>query len=223
MRVGPTAMQIGVQSYDTNYNLTHYSIFGKSDTNEFPANSRSIDFINTSSVFIGGTSNQTTFEFDQVDDWYRLNCIDTSFNLKWERFYGGDGYYSLYGILATHDGGCLMYGTFWDYHNTTDYQHYIRLIKVSKDGLLSDGNGKPGNKMREVILYPNPGTDKIIVETGLKNLMVKFFDMTGICVVKKSIQSMVETLDVSGLSAGIYFYRFTCGDKVIDSGKWIKE
>jgi hypothetical protein len=47
--------------------------------------------------------------------------------------------------------------------------------------------------------------------------------MTGNCVVKKSIQSTVESLDVSELSTGIYFYQVKCGDKVVESGKWIRE
>ncbi len=217
------SQKIGVQLYDTTFNLIHYDYYGKTDTDEQPAMVKSLDFLDPTTIFIGGTSNSFTYEFVTADNWYRLNNIDTSFNLKWERFYGGDGDYALYGILATRDGGCLMYGTLWDYRNNPEYTRYLRLIKVSKDGLLSAENGKPGNKAREVILYPNPGTDRIIVESALKNLMVSFFDLTGNCVVKKSIQSMVETLDVSGLSSGIYFYRFTCGDKVVDSGKWIKK
>jgi len=215
--------KIGVQLYDTTYNLIHYSYYGKTDTSEYPALVKSLDFSNPLSVFIGGTSNFFQYEFTPADNWYRLNNIDTAFNLKWERFYGGDGDYALYGILATRDRGCLMYGTFWDYRNNPDYSRYLRLIKVSKDGLLSDENGKPSNKAKEVILYPNPGTNRIIVESGLKNLVVSFFNVTGNCVVKKSIQSMVESLDVSELSTGIYFYRFTCGNKVIDCGKWIKK
>jgi hypothetical protein len=215
--------KIGVQLYDTTFNLIHYSYYGKTDTSEYPALIKSLDFSDPLSVFIGGTSNMFQYEFVRADNWYRLNNIDTAFNLKWERFYGGDGCYALYGILATHDGGCLMYGTLWDYHNNPDYTRYLRLIKVSKDGLLSDENGKPGVKAQEVILYPNPGTDRIIVESALKNLIVSFFDMTGNCVVKKSIQSTVESLDVSELSTGIYFYQVKCGDKVVESGKWIRE
>ncbi len=214
---------IGVQLYDTNFNLIHYSYYGKTDTVELPALVKTLDFIDSSSVFIGGTHNWQLYEFETVDNWYMLNNIDASLNLKWEKYYGGDGYYWLYGILATHDGGCLMYGTFWDYRNNSDYSRYLRLIKVSKDGLLSDQNGKPSNKVREVILYPNPGTDRIIVESALKNLMVSFFDMTGNCVLIKEINSRLESHDVSELSSGIYFYRFTCGDKVVERGKWIKK
>ncbi len=217
------SQKIGVQLYDTTFNLIHYSFYGKTDTTEQPAMVKSLDFSDPSSVFIGGTSNITTNEFYETDNWYRLNNIDTSFNLKWERFYGGNGYYTLYGILATHDGGCLMYGTFWDYHNITDYTRYIRLIKVSKDGLLSDENGKSGIKLKEVILYPNPGTDRVTIETALKNVVVSFFDVYGNRVLKKPILSMVETLDVSELSTGIYFYRFTDGDRVVETGKWIKK
>jgi len=89
--------------------------------------------------------------------------------------------------------------------------------------LLSDENGKPRDKAKEVILYPNPGNDRIIVQTTLQGLTASFFDLAGNCVAKKTIHSMVESLDVSELSTGIYFYRFTCGDKVIDCGKWIKK
>ncbi len=217
------SQKIGVQLYDTTLNLIHYNFYGKNDTTEQPAMVKSLDFSDQSNIFFGGTCNVTPNEFSETDNWYRLNNIDTAFNLKWERFYGGNGYYTLYGILATHDGGCLMYGTFWDYHNITDYTRYIRLIKVSKDGLLSDEYGHQANKSREVILYPNPGTDRVTIETALNNVMVSFFDAYGNRVLKKPIQSMVESLDVSNLSTGIYFYRFTCGDWVVDSGKWIKK
>jgi hypothetical protein len=221
--IGNLSQSTAIQLYDTNFNLIHYVDYSKPDTIEFPALFKSVDFSDPLSVFIGVASNIQFDEFAEVDNWYRLNNIDTAFNLKWERYYGGDGNYVLYGILATHDGGCLMYGTFWDYHNITDYTRYIRLIKVSKDGLLSIENGKPGVNVREVILYPNPGTDKIVVESGLKNLVVTFFDINGRCILKQQIQSKVESLDVSELVAGIYFYRFTDGDKVVETGKWIKE
>jgi hypothetical protein len=220
---GNMSQSIAVQLYDTNFNLIHYSCYGKTDTVELPALFKSVDFSNPFSIFIGGTSNFFFYEFVEADNWYMLNNIDTAFNLKWERFYGGDGYYDLYGILTTHDRGCLMYGTLWDYHNNPNFTRYLRLIKVSKDGLLSDENGRPVNKTREVTLYPNPGTDKIVVESALKNLVVSFFDITGNCVLVREIKTRIESLNVSGLSAGIYFYRFTSGDKVIESGKWIKE
>lgn len=214
--------KIGVLLYDTAFNLLHFREYGKADTNDYPA-VKSLDFSDATSVFIGGTSYVLPNEFSQADNWFRLNNIDTVINVKWERFYGGDGYYSLFGILATRDGGCLMYGTIWDFHNNPDQTRYLRLIKVSKDGLLSDENGKPRDKAKEVILYPNPGNDRIIVQTTLQGLTVSFFDVAGNCVAKKTIHSMVESLDVSELSTGIYFYRFTCGDKVIDCGKWIKK
>jgi len=214
--------KIGVLLYDTAFNLLRFKEYGKADTNDYPA-VKSLDFSDATSVFIGGTSYVLPNEFSQADNWFRLNNIDTVINVKWERFYGGDGYYSLFGILATRDGGCLMYGTIWDFHNNPDQTRYLRLIKVSKDGLLSDENGKPRDKAKEVILYPNPGNDRIIVQTTLQGLTVSFFDVAGNCVAKKTIHSMVESLDVSELSTGIYFYRFTCGDKVIDCGKWIKK
>lgn len=216
--------KIGVQLYDTGFQLIHYNIYGKTDTTEVPASVKSIDFTDTSSLFIGGTSNISSsfYPFSTINDWYRLNCIDTSFNLKWEKFYGGDGYYNLFGILATHDGGCLMYGLFWDWHNISDHLNYIRLIKVSKDGLLSDKNGEPSDKVKEVILYPNPGYDRILIESALKNLSMSLYDLMGNRVLSQSIESSTKAIDVSGLLPGIYFYQISSGVKVVDSGKWIK-
>ena len=223
LRIGPIVKEIGVQMYDTLYHLVHYGYYGKVDTNEWPAMVKSIDFTDTSSIFIGGTSYMYDYEFVPIDNWYRMNNIDTAFNLKWEKFYGGDGYYTLYGILATHDGGCLMYGTIWDYHHISDYVRYLKLIKVSKDGLLSDKNGEPGKLAKDVILYPNPGSDRIIIRSALRNLTVTFFDVMGNAVLSEPVQSSTESIDVSGLSPGIYFYRISSGEKVVDTGKWIKE
>ena len=126
---------IGVLSYDTMFNVIHSETFGKKDTEDFPGLIKNLSLTNIHSIFIGGTSNMYYYEFYPQDSWYVLNNVDSTLELNWQKYYGGDGYYSLYGVLATKDGGCFMYGTVWDYHHTQQYIRYLSLIKVSKEGM----------------------------------------------------------------------------------------
>lgn len=54
-------------------------------------------------------------------------------------------------------------------------------------------------------LYPNPATEKLIIErtqTGVA--IVKLFDVTGRSVLTASLISSINTIDISAFSAGIY-------------------
>lgn len=214
---------IGVLKYDTLLNLINSNAFGKSDTEDFPGLQNNLDLTNVHSIFIGGTSNMGPDEFLTQDSWYILNNIDTSLNLNWQRYYGGDGYYTLYGVLATHDGGCLMYGTFWDYHNTQKYVRYLSLIKVDKNGILLGFDGKPSPLLQNVILYPNPGNDWVNVMTQLPNICIEFFDIAGKTMLKRPLSPGLTLIETLGLNSGMYIYRVFSNTKMIQTGKWIKE
>jgi len=214
---------VGILYYDTLFNLIYSKAFGKKDTEDFPAIQKNIAFSDLHSIFIGGTDNIGPYEFTPQDSWYLLNNIDTALNLNWQKYYGGDGFYTLYGILATKDSGCLMYGTFWDYHHTEKFTRYLSLIKVTKNGLLLSINDEPLPIMHEAIIYPNPGSDEIMVQTQLKNSSIYLYDITGQAVRNQNLISGRNYLNVQCLNTGIYLYKIIQNTKVLEFGKWIKK
>jgi hypothetical protein len=169
------------------------------------------------------TDNIGPSEFTPQDSWYILNNIDTALNLNWQKYYGGDGFYTLYGVLATKDSGCLMFGTLWDYHNTQKYTRYLSLIKVTKDGLLLSINGEPSPLMHEAIVYPNPGSNVINIQTQLISSVFHLYDLTGREIRSQGLIHGRNAIQVQNLKSGLYIYKISQNSDVIEFGKWLKE
>jgi hypothetical protein len=215
---------IGAVYYDTAFTPKHFKAYGKIDTEDCPGFFKNIGVSDAHSIFIAGTAN---FDYGSIlstqDSWYLLNNVDTTLGLNWQKYYGGDGYYSLFGILATRDSGCLMFGTFWDYHHTQKRIRYLSLIKVTKEGQFLSVNNEPTASVHEVIIYPNPGNDRIYVETQLKNATFFLYDLTGREVLHVGLLPGRISIQIQNLNSGIYIYKVIQNSQVKECGKWIKE
>ncbi len=207
---------------DKTKDVIHENYFGKADTIEFPGFVDSFDFTDTSNIYYGGTSSFYLTYFADSPSWLILNKLDSKLNLKWQKFYGGDAYYILKNILATQDGGCLLLGTRYD-HNTQYYEKAIYILKVNENGELTSVN-EPTIKVSEIIIYPNPGYDKLYIRTALKeNILFELYNITGKIILKQEINKNITTINVNFLPSGLYFYRFLNEHKIIESGKWVKQ
>ena len=217
--------KIGVQVLDTNYAMIHVQFLGENDTTDYwPGLRRNLDFVDLNTTYIGGTANFVQWPFAIVDCWYYLTRLDTTLNIRWEKFYGGDANYTLYGITATSDEGCLMFGTF--YNNDPDVlKRDLYVVKVNKDGVLVSTDGNPSQIVKEAILFPNPGSEYCIALLGgqYQAATLRLYDMYGRIVLYREILNRQTQIELPGLAKGIYPYTFEREGKIIGSGKWIRE
>ncbi|MDP3014063.1 MAG: T9SS type A sorting domain-containing protein, partial [Candidatus Subteraquimicrobiales bacterium] len=215
---------VGVEKVDHNNNLLAYKIFGKpgADTIDFPGSYSGAAIVDADNIYIPGTSNIDIMNhpYSTFLSWVMLNKTDGNLNLQWQKFYGGDAYYILYSIIPTSDGGCVMLGTRYHPNNPTGVDAYI--LKVGPDGLMSVPEEPGGIQMREAILYPNPGTTKLNIQTGHDNLYIKLFDARGILHYEGSINQYYHIINTSQWQAGVYLYQITKGKEVMEQGKWVK-
>jgi S-formylglutathione hydrolase FrmB len=59
---------------------------------------------------------------------------------------------------------------------------------------------------REIMIYPNPATDKIMIQTdGNKGLMVELSTLNGNLIYKSKIEGTLHQINLSNLSNGVYF------------------
>jgi hypothetical protein len=74
-----------------------------------------------------------------------------------------------------------------------------------------------------IILYPNPVSDKLHVRTTLKGIAVfDMYDTGGTKIFKSKLINSFQTLDLSSLPRGLFYYTITELNKVIAAGKIIK-
>lgn len=214
---------LGVQVLDTSFSAIHTEFLSFSDTNVFPGLRKNLDFIDPEMVYIGGTHNFNSDIFYSGNSWIFLNRTDTALNIHWQKIYGGDGNYVLYGILATRDGGCLAYGTFYNYLQQ-DYQRDIFLLKVDKDGKPVSVDEIPVPDRSHYLLFPNPGDDIVHVRNSLPDAtMVVFFTMNGEPVCTQEPGKGSGQIQTGSLKPGIYLYRVINRNQILSTGLWLKK
>ena len=197
---------------DTSFNVLHNTTIGSENYQNKFALANSISTIDNNSFFVG-----SYYPF-----WGPYSCakLDNELNLIWEQFYDFDNLVFLFNVFATNDGGCLILGT------TSTYNTYnILAIKTDPDGNITHINGEPSNQQaHEVILYPNPGTTELNIRKAaqLKNCNFLLYDNSGKLVMQKELISSVTTITTSFLQNGVYLYKVTDGDKIVETGKWLK-
>ena len=220
----PNNRCIGILCLDTLVNVVYDYYIGDHDTIEWPGLSSRLDFIDTNRIYVGGTHNMCiSSEFCPVYCWFSLNQMDTTLHVNWQYFYGGDANYTLYGIRATQDGGCLLFGSRYDL-NATNLERDIYVFKVNSDGrIFPTGINSP--LIHEAIIYPNPGSNYLIIESGpqISGSEFSMISMNGKNVISKLITSSKMKFETESLPTGIYVWQITNRNKVIESGKWIKE
>ena len=216
---------IGVLRVDTLANTKDEYYIGDADTNECPGLRSRIDFIDTNKIYVGGTHNFCqASEFCPVHCWFSLNQLDTALNVHWQHFYGGDANYTMYGIRATRDKGCLMFGSRYDLQSST-LQRDIYVIKVNQNGLVDGINDKTNPKIHDAIVYPNPGSGFLVVESGpqISGSQFRMTNIEGRQVIAKPIVERKTIIDTQPLSPGTYVWQIFFHNRIIETGKWIRE
>ncbi len=90
--------------------------------------------------------------------------------------------------------------------------------------VVGDVSGFEDYEFEEISLYPNPGTDVLNLKNlpGNSHAKIEILNINGQIILEQNIDSEFGTVNVNGLSKGIYSYRIIVSNKAIQFGKWIK-
>ena len=108
---------------------------------------------------------------------FRFHIFDSNLNLKGVKEYGGDKRYWFFNMMVTSDGGCLLTGMVPDYDGSWNHDAYV--VKVMPDDILTFAEETPFDFDRDVIVFPNPFSTEINIQTVRKNLTFNMFDIMG--------------------------------------------
>jgi hypothetical protein len=225
-----TNLQIGCIRYNKD-DISIDSLFytPSSDTN-FYAGGRENTAINGNTIFITGFYNVNAwmFPYNYNPSWVTITKADFALNMISTHFYGGDAQYCPFSVIPTSDGGCLVNGYSYDYLNNLplgEYELDMFVLKVNSDGLITELPGHPEAKAHDAILYPNPGREFLNIQSGpqINGALFTLYDMQGRPVLEERINKIQLKLNTSNLPAGVYAWQIVFKNKVIESGKWVKE
>jgi hypothetical protein len=182
----------------------------------------SIDTTKNGLIYLGGTYNTTGVFYTpsrNIDTTqFILRKLDRDFNVLWTKQYGRKDFYFMYGLLATDDGGCLMYGQRYNFNTDGLVEGYV--LKVDGNGLTSNETIIPLS-ISDISASPNPssGNIQINIEHVTKILTYRFFDMNGKII--KTFQSDLPhpNFDMSFASAGTYIFMVSDNSNLLGKGK----
>ncbi len=226
--MGPyTEYWIGVYLVDTSAVFHHELILNKNDTTDYPAKRNSMAYANDTTIYIGGYQ-------QYMDLWptepniVELYVIDKDLNLLGYKELGGDANYGIWGIIATDDDGCLLYGI--THHNDTVPERDVHIFKVLREEIniiteVSELQEKP----KTISVYPNPVVDYVNIELdqtyNWNSLTLSIFKINGKKVFQKQINEKGNLLkvDIQNLKSGLYVLHISKSNKIIYSEKIIKK
>ncbi len=215
-----------IETMDTSGRAIDTLNINRIDTLDYPAWKKSMAYANDTTIYIGGftaivdfwTTDPTTVE---------LYVIDRYLNVLGHIDFGGDAYYELWGIIATDDNGCLLYGI--RYTNPDVPERDVYIWKVLREDIELLVSVKETNSLSESInVYPNPVQNKISIDLGKnrdwEDLQLSITSMEGKTVFQKRIKEKGNLLeaDLSNLKAGLYILRIADAERNIYSEKIIK-
>jgi type IX secretion system substrate protein len=197
---------IGYAEFDTS-NITVKNIAFGIDSLGSYSGIKGMDFISKSNIFIGGVTNA----LDNYQWWGNNDTkliiykTDSTGAVLWNKEYGGDGYYYLYDILATSDGGCLLAATFYDENNSANYRDAF-FLKIDKNGIIDNVSEVIKNEYH-FTLFPNPTTGSFTVQAKQQGT-VTVLDIAGRTIATGKLN---EEINLQGEAGGLYFIRAEVG------------
>jgi len=157
--------------------------------------------------------------------WIMLYKLSYNGDVKWQHFYKGKVNYMPYKILATDDGGALIFSTKYDWNDPIPNQRDVHILKVDSTGWYE---GMPVGiseqfSFNQVLVYPNPVNDKVHFVLGLyNNLELNIYNVSGELVHNMFLENS-KTLDLSFLQSGVYIYNLKGENGFFEKGKIIKQ
>ncbi len=219
----PRTDKLGILKLDSSLQLTSEYFFGPDDTISSPGYNYNLCIKPDNEIFYGGATNQSiSTEFPYDTAYIILGCFDTSLNLIWQKYYGGDQYYGVWTVNTTADGGCIIGASSFNY-KVQNQERDIYILKVDSNGIITGINTNPPSKKQGTRIYPNPGMELINVETTLNSSIVYFYDLTGREIYHQDLSPGRNSINVKKFRPGIYIYKILRSSEVLQLGKWIKD
>ncbi|MBL7723463.1 MAG: T9SS type A sorting domain-containing protein [Chitinophagaceae bacterium] len=109
-------------------------------------------------------------------------------------------------------------------NSVTDGIYFYRIKQVDVDGAYkySIVNMIRMNRDNKILVWPNPVTENLFVQTPFAKGSMDIIDLSGRIIRKQIINSSVTTVPVQQLSKGVYFIRIRLQDEVFTT-RFIKE
>lgn len=206
---------------DTSLTVKREYFADATDTVDYCAFGTTLDFRSNDSIFYTGIKSARVAFWPQTPSWIRIGMLNGNLQPYFERFYGGDAYYRTCEIIATSDGGALIFALRYDY-KTQDLEHDVLFLKVNSEGLITSNKQNFIVPSQPFSVFPNPGQDMLNINLELNNALLKISTMSGNILFTKLLSKGLHQINLQRLTAGNYVISITDNNGITFTQKWIK-
>lgn len=192
--------------YPTNDDVQYHSIIKTKDNHYIQFGT--LDFINHCKAWLG--------------------CYDKQFNLlNYKIYIESNTHISAGPLYPTSDSGYFAFFSKVKFGTNHNFDS-ISVIKFDKYGQVTGINAPYQVVQRNKCqVYPNPGSDFFEVQVynnlySIENYTIELWSITGQFAGQWSAAGHKTIINTEFLKPGMYFYRISSQNQIIDSGKWIK-
>ncbi|MBV5284430.1 MAG: T9SS type A sorting domain-containing protein [Paludibacter sp.] len=202
--------------------VLNHSGDSENDTISYPALSRNFDFVDTNYIYTSHYREYPMEYYPAIYNYFVVSKFNSNLDLLWQYYFGFDAYYFVWQITALKDGGCFVSGSRYDYQ-TQNQEYDIFCLKLDSTGIFTS-SGEPNVVVHSAMVFPNPGTDILHLESGPQVLgnYFQLYDLQGIKLSEVKITASQQQISTNNLPNGMYIWRIVTKGKIVDSGKWIK-
>lgn len=219
---------VSITKFDVNENILASNHAGSiGEIPDYSAFVHCMTISNNNSIYTGGSARDNGNFYSCTENLWKvlmLSNYDSLLNCRWTYFYGSDtACYTMSTMDATSDGGCIIAGMFYTPERPEKMLDVV-VIKVDSMGIIT-GPKKVRDFVKNAVLYPNPGSDYLMIQSGPQIAGAEFtlFNAPGCPALSAKLESSTQQIDTRMLTSGLYLWQIVYHGKIIEQGKWIKQ
>jgi hypothetical protein len=200
-QTGAYYRHFGVFSYDSDYNLVNSIYLTHPDTNSQTAWGETMDINSEGAIYIASNYFFHGSPFSGAFTYLYLAKLDADLNLIWEKYIGGDRYYSTSVVSATSDGGVIVSGYGYD-KDFPETRGFAWICKFDADGIV--GTSEHILPVKAALVYPNPASGYVDIQSNHQHGIVRIYDISGRLLHEELSKPGTHRIDLTRLKSGTY-------------------
>lgn len=157
---------------------------------------------------------------------FKVLQFDTTGTVHWSRIIGRDSaVYFPYQLVATKDGGVLVFSFLYDSQYSNSIHSRLSVIKVGADGSVLHQNEYEMPVSSELVLYPNPVQHELNIELPEEYIGpgdYHIFSMKGGSWIRGRFKPE-KSIKVEQLQPGSYILHLQLDNGLVQTGRFVKE
>lgn len=171
------------------------------DVSSQPAWAETMSIGPNGDIFVASNYDFSGGPFSGNYTYLYLAKLDADLNLIWEKYIGGDRYYSTSTISATSDGGVIVSGYGYD-KDFPDTRGFAWICKFDADGIV--GTSEHILPVKAALVYPNPASGYVDILSNHQHGIVRIYDISGRLLYEELSKPGTHRIDLTRLKSGTY-------------------